>query len=357
MSSGGEKTESATPKKILDLRKKGQVARSQDLPAGAGLLALVLLLPTGISRAAESLSTGMVVLLSLAGDPDVTLASAVHQGSGMGRSALTAMLPMIAITAGTGILAAALVAKSKPNPWALKPKFASLSPKNGVKRLLSPQSGVDALRASTKLAMLGLVAYTAFTAGYAKLTSGYFSLDGFLGTVDGTLHEMLKRIGILALLVGLADAAYSRKKFGKQSRMTKHEVKEEGKSAEGNPHLKAARRQKAQQLSRGRMIDAIAGADVVLVNPTHIAVALKYTPGKSAPVVVAKGAGVVAERIKDEARKHRVAIVTNIPVARALFRSSEIGDVIPAELFHAVAEVLAAVFRARRPRLAARSTV
>ena len=155
---------------------------------------------------------------------------------------------------------------------------------------------------------------------------------------------------MIGLVIGIADAWWARHKFNKQAKMTKQEVKEEHKQSEGNPHVKGAIRAAQRKASRTRMIAAVKSADVVLANPTHIAVALHYDPDSSAPIVVAKGAGAIAKRIKEEAAAHAVPVVENKPLARALWRGCEIGDAIPAELYRAVAEVLALVYAARRTK-------
>jgi flagellar biosynthesis protein FlhB len=161
---------------------------------------------------------------------------------------------------------------------------------------------------------------------------------------------MLLQVSSLALLVGLIDVAWGVRRYNKQSKMSKHEVKEEAKQAEVNPEVKGKIRAQQMKMSRQRMMAAVIGADVVLVNPTHIAVALKYEPGSFAPKVIAKGAGAVAQRIREKAKEADVPIVRNVPLARALHQSCRLGDSIPAQLFGAVAEILATVYATKRRR-------
>ena len=150
------------------------------------------------------------------------------------------------------------------------------------------------------------------------------------------------------MVVGIADAAYQRHSFNKQAKMSKQDITEEHKQADGNPETKSAIRGRQLAAARSRMIQAVPSADVVLANPTHLVVVLKYEPGQVAPVVVAKGAGAIADRIKAVAAEHGVPVLSDKPLARALYKATEVGDTIPAELFRVVAEVLATVYAAKR---------
>jgi flagellar biosynthetic protein FlhB len=165
--------------------------------------------------------------------------------------------------------------------------------------------------------------------------------------VAGTAMSLMRDVALAGLAMGLADYAYQRQRINKQLRMTRHEVKQEHRQSEGDPHVKGAIRSRQLAMSRNRMMSAVADADVVLVNPTHVAVALRYQPDRGAPRVVAKGAGSVAARIREEAEKHRVPMVHDVPLARALHKACDLDQEIPAELFTAVAQVLAFVLALR----------
>jgi flagellar biosynthetic protein FlhB len=243
-----------------------------------------------------------------------------------------------------------LVVRQKPNLHLLRPKLSGLSPKNGIKRVFSPHGLQELVRSLVKLAILLMIGYAAWRSGVTHLVSAQTSLDASLHAVTGATLDLMLKVAIVTLLIGIGDAVWARRRFGKQSKMTKQEVKDEAKGQEVNPHVKGAIRSKQMKLSRSRMMAAVAGADVVLANPTHIAVALKYEPGTLAPVVVAKGAGEVAQRIKALAADNDVPVIENKPLARALHAATDVGDVIPVDLYRAVAEVLAAVFAARRRR-------
>jgi flagellar biosynthetic protein FlhB len=342
----GEKTEKATPKKLQDLRKKGAAARSMELPQGVSLLALVIVLPSMVSRLMTTLRTDLTLIL---GNADV---SSISQARGMaGKIAMDsvrAVAPAIAVVGLAALLAGSLVTRSRPNPAVLKPKAERLNPGKAIKRMFSAHSVVQLVKDVAKFAALALVTWGAWQRGARELIGSGGSVETLQTVVGASVREMLWRIAGLALLVGAADAAWQRRSFNKQARMSKQDVIDEHKQAEGDPHLKGQIRGRMLAASRSRMIAAIPGADVVLANPTHLVVALAYTPGSAAPVVVAKGAGAVAQRIKDVAAEHGVPVLADKPLARALYKGTEVGDSIPLELFRAVAEVLAVVYAAKR---------
>ena len=342
----GEKTEKATPKKKKDLRKKGSVARSVELPAGVSLLALVLVLPSMVSRVSGSLRNDLGLMLS---STDVQGLAEVRALTGrMVENAVRALAPGVAIVMVVSLLSGIVVTRSKPNPAALKPRFERLHPGKAIKRLVSPHSLVQLAKDVAKFTALALVTWGVWQQGTRELLASGGTVEALSSVVGQSIEQMLWRIALLALAIGFADAAWQRRSFGKQSRMTKQEVTDEHKQSEGDPHTKGQLRGRMLASARRRMISAVPAADVVLANPTHLVVALAYTPGSAAPVVVAKGSGAVAQRIKDVAAAHGVPVLADKPLARALYTSSEIGDRIPEELFRAVAEVLAVVYAAKR---------
>ncbi len=342
----GEKTEKATPKKLKDLRKKGVSARSMELPSGVSLLALVLVLPQMVGRFMEVLRTDMTLILASLDVADLNSARGL-----VGKIVLDsvrALAPSIAIIGTAALLSGSVVTRSRPNPAAIKPKFERLNPGKAIKRMLSPHSLVQLLKDTAKLSSLALVTWGAWKTGAQHLLATGGSFGSLQSVVGDTVRSMLWRIAVLALMVGLLDAAWQRKSFRKQSRMSKQDVTDEHKQSEGNPHTKGQIRARMLAASRSRMIQAIPKADVILANPTHLVVALAYVPGSAAPIVVAKGAGATAQRIKDLAAEHGIPVLADKPLARAIYKNTEIGDGIPVELFRAVAEVLAVVYAAKR---------
>ncbi|MCW2776431.1 MAG: Flagellar biosynthesis protein FlhB [Frankiales bacterium] len=345
----GEKTEKATPKKLQDLRKKGVVARSMELPQGVSMMALVLVLPGMVSRLFGALRQDLVLVLGGAGGAldDGVVAGRVFAAQVMG-DCVRAVAPGIAVVGVTALLSGVLVTRSKPNLAAVKPKFERLNPKNTIKRMVSTHSLVDLLKNVAKLLVLIGVSFPVCRDGYARLLSaggGWEALQTVVGAVAG---QLLWQTAALALLIGVADAWWQRRSFGKQAKMSSQDIKDEYKQSEGDPHVKGQIKQRMLASARSRMIQAVPKADVVLANPTHLVVALSYEAGKRAPVVVARGAGAVADRIKAVARENGVPVIADKPLARALYKATEVGDAIPVELFRAVAEVLALVYAAKR---------
>ena len=344
--SGQDKTEKATPKRQKELRGKGASARSVELPSGLSLVALVLVLPGMVSRLFEVLRTNLSVVLSSADVEDVSQAKAL--GGRMLVDSVRALAPSVAVVAVTALLAGVVVTRSKPNPAMLKPRFERLNPGKALKHMVGPRSAVTLAKDTAKLTALALVTWGVWKQGAAQLVSSGGTVEALQSVVGATVRSMLWRVALLGLVIGAADAMWQRRSFGKQSRMTKQEVQDEHKQAEGDPHVKAQIKGRMLAASRSRMIQAVPGADVVLANPTHLVVVLKYVPGTAAPVVVAKGAGATAQRIKDVAAESGVPVLADKPLARAIYKNTEVGDSIPEALFRAVAEVLAVVYAAKR---------
>jgi flagellar biosynthetic protein FlhB len=235
----------------------------------------------------------------------------------------------------------------KITPKAMEPKFDKLNLVNGFKRLFALRSLVDMIKNVLKVAIIGYVAYKTIQGEF----DSFFLLPNMtipeLAGVMGKLSLVLGvKIGAVVFVIAVLDYMYQRYEFEKSIRMSRQEVKEEHKETEGSPQLKARVRQVQREMSRKRMMQAVPTADVVLTNPTHLAVALKYDPEEmSAPYVVAKGARLIAQRIKELAHKHDIPVIEDKPLARALFKACDVGDLVPANLYRAVAEVLAYVYR------------
>lgn len=343
-----DKTEKATPKRKRDLRKKGSVARSTELPQAVVFAAVVVMLPGTMRHLVETLTNDWQRTIGLASS-----ATPFVGGKAFGEmllNALMALAPMIGVLTLGSVGAQLIMAGPRPNMVMLKPKFERVSPKAGIKRMVSKQVIWELIRTLLKLGAVTLVAYGVWKAGVADLLHTPSTLDGAVSATSKSLRSLLFRLVILSLLIGLADAVVVKRRHVKQSRMTKQEVKDEYKQSEGSPMAKQAMRARASKLSRSRMIAAVAKADFVLANPTHFSVAIAYEKGNAAPVVVAKGADIMAKRIREEAGKHNIPVIENKPLARALYSAAEVGDAIPAAFYRAVAEVLALVYRAKKKR-------
>ena len=342
----GEKTEAPTPKKLKDLRKKNTARRSQDLPAAASLAALALLVPWLTRSTFDGLLAAMKNAFTAAGSVDDK--QAVEILGATTADAFTAVLAPVLVIGAVIAVTHAGYTRQKPNPAALKPQWKTLHPKEGVKRVISLNALVEMGKGVAKLLAVGLVAYGAWKAGVTALLTGPGSVEAAASLVGDSVRDTIIRVAGIALAIGAADAWWQNKRFNKQAKMSKYEVKKEHQQAEGDPMIKAQIRQRGQALTRNAMVAAAGDADVVVVNPTHIAVALKYSPDMPAPQVVAKGAGPIAQRIREVAAEHGVPVHQDVPLARALHKSVEVGQWIPVELYAAAAQLLAEVFKQRR---------
>jgi len=348
-----EQTEKPTRKKREDARKKGQIARSRDLALAAASIAATFALArlggrllTGLEG---ELSAGLVKLGDAAGR-DLTgpeIAGMVASGSGViawlvGPIAVTTMVAAVGMHGFQGGWSFA--------PGALQLNWSRLSPKQGIKRFGLSQSVVDTLKTLVSVAALTYLAW-GILEGVTRDSVGMTRLDPRDAALVGWGHveSMFWRAGTVLALLALADYGLQHYRLTKSLRMSRQEVRDEARQQEGNAEVKSRVRRVQREIARRRMMSDVARATVVVTNPTHFAVALEYTrETMSAPRVLAKGRDHVAQRIRDAARKHEVPIVENKPLAQALFKSTEVGDTIPAHLFAAVAEVLAYLVRLRQ---------
>ena len=353
---GGEKTEPASEKKLRDAREEGQVAKSRELGNAVGLLALFLILQNWAGKMGTQFLENfsyvysripeMVVLV----DGEITPKLFASMFNQMLIRMLFIMLPVFAV----GVIVAFVVdlaqVKWRPTSKPLAPKGSKLNPIKGFKRIFSKDKLLELLKSAIKLIMLSYLAYTTLR---DEMTSLYILYDmTLLGAVrlfGDVAISLGVKISAYYLIIGLADYLYQKWKFGEDMKMTKQEVKDEWKNAEGDPKVKGKQKQRMQEASRRRMMQAVPQADVVITNPTHFAVAIKYDPNVAdAPYVLAKGEDFLAAKIKDEAKAHNIEIVENKPLARMLYYNVELGAQIPPELYQAVAEILAVIYNARQ---------
>lgn len=344
--SSGDKTEKPTAKKLREGRKEGQIARSPDVSAWLGMLAISVVMPWIGRRISDDLVTEFAMARQVIADPRPERAAAL-MGQGL-RDVLTGWLPlgvlaMLVAVAATGAQGGFVLATKK-----VKPKLSNLSLLKGAKRVFGPMTLWEGVKTLVKTAVLGIVLWSVVSRIAPELlgmTSAPLSTS--LSTTGSAVLAVVRASIVAGLVMAVADYLVQRRRVGKQLRMSKHDIKQEHKQSEGDPLLKGAIRSKQMAMSRNRMMSDLASADVVVVNPTHVAVALRYVPGQGAPVVVAKGAGAVAAAIRQKATEHRVPMVEDIPLARALHAACEIGQEVPAQLYGAVAQVLAFVMSLR----------
>ena len=341
-----DKTEAPTPKKLRDAREKGNVARSADLTAAAVLLAGAELLGYGGGHLALSLRA----VMEQAVDADRMLAPAADVPAEFARVALAVawgvaplMLGLMAVAVAANVLQVGFAL----HPEKLAPDVNHLNPAKGIKRLFGGGRGpVGLLMNFAKLGVVGGVAYTAIHGRMAEIVAlQQLPALGVFGFGAQVLWTLATRTAWALLILALLDYAFQRYTTTKQLRMTKEEVKREMKEMDGDPLLKQRRRQIALQRAREAIRRSVPTADVVVINPTHFAVALKYDEAKMrAPTVVAKGADLLAQRIREAAAEHGVPVVERKPLARALYDTVPIGGEIPEDLYAAVADILAYVY-------------
>lgn len=349
---GGEKTEPATQKKLSDARKEGQVAKSREIANGLGLLSLFLILKLWVGHMGVQL---MELFENIyARIPDVATFWRGEMPQTDVRLAFRQLLletmlisaPIMLIGLAVAVISDVVQVKWKPTLKPLKPKFNKLNPISGFKKFLSVNSLVELVKSILKV---GLIVYICY--GFLKDKWPYI-----LNLYDVTLMQGIQicaslvtdlgiRVSAIYMIIAFADYAYQRVKFKNDMKMTKQEIKEEFKQQEGDPQVKGKIRQKMNEASRRRMMQELPKADVVITNPTHYAVAIKYDPEVAdAPIVIAKGEDYLAARIKEVARENKIEIVENKPLARMLYANVDVGQAVPPELYQAVAEVLAFVY-------------
>jgi len=347
------KTEPATPKRKEEARRQGQVAMSRDLSTAAILLGGIGLLasmtPVGLERMTDitrqrltfSFPPAFYSGLSIEEVYSVVIQTAV--------TVLTLSLPIVA---GILLIGSSASLAQTGFLWranALQPDFSRISPLKGFKRLASLRSVVELVKGLLKIAIVTGIGWFVARNDIGQIPE---LIEFDMGTVLQVTGRLALKISLAVtgaiVVLAILDYFYQQYEWERSLRMSKDEVKEEHKSAEGDPLIKNRVRLAQRELARKRMMAAVKTADVVVTNPTHLAVALKYEAGKmTAPIVVAKGAGLIAERIREIARHHGVPVVEQKFVARTLFKLVEIGKEIPADLYRAVAEILAYVYRSR----------
>jgi flagellar biosynthetic protein FlhB len=273
-------------------------------------------------------------------DPD----AALKLLSGAMQDGALAVAPLAIGLMVIGIAAAAAQGGIKPASKLFLPKFSRLNPMKGFKQKMGPQAWWEGAKALIKTVVLGGVLYWSVQDLMPQLmAAGSLPLASLLETASSAAVTLIQWSSGAGLVMAAADYAMVKRRTNKQLRMTKQEVKEEYKSTEGDPHVKGHIRQRQMAMSRNRMMAELPKADVVIVNPTHVAVALRYDPAKGAPRVVAKGAGAIAAKIREAASEHRIPMVQDVPLARTLYKNCELNQEVPAEMYGAVAKVLAFV--------------
>lgn len=350
---GGEKTEEATPKKIEESRKEGTVAKSKELVNAASVLGLFLVLKFGMTfygvRLVEVFDKYWKMLdIHLLDGFDVPTVLKLLNEIALDILIITA--PFLIGGFLVAFLATKLQFKWKVTAKPMQPKLNKINPISGFKRIFSTRSIFELLKAIVQVLLIGYVAYSVLKSHVNDLYLLYdITIAEALSLLMDIIWDMGIRISLVMLAIGIVDYAYQRYKYKQDLKMTKQEVKDEFKNTEGDPQIKSQQKQKMRQASQRRMMASVPEADVVITNPTHFAVALKYDAEKhSAPVVTAKGTDFLANKIKEKAREHGVEIVENKALARMLYYNVDVDKEIPPELYKAVADILAYVYSLKK---------
>ncbi len=339
-----QKTEKPTPKRMREAREKGQIARSPDIGTWIGLLATTVLLQLTIKRGATALPALLLRMGQLIADPSQPKAIGFF-----GDAILTAVSIVAPILIGMALLTIVvnLAQVGKPSWKRMKPDFKRLNLAKGIKRMVSPNAWWELVKALLKVTVLFLVAWPTLHTFAVVLTSQGGSLSSIMSAAGQRALTLLRDVSAIGLVIAAIDYTVQRRRLRKDLMMTRNEIKEEMKQQEGDPRLRQAMRSRQQAVSRNRMIRMVGSADVIVVNPTHYAVALKYDAARGAPELIAKGADHLAARIRLEATRHNVPIVHEPALTRALYKACPVGALIPFELYEAVAHLLAFIFSLR----------
>ena len=350
-----EKTEDATAKKLSDARKEGQVARSKELITAAGLTALFIILKSFTGYFADKFLQMFKKTYS-----SISEVAGEELTPSIGNAIFNDMVTTIILTCLPVFIAGVVVTfvvvlfqvKWKISAKPMYPKFSKINPMKGFKRIFSKDKLVEMLVELIKIIIISYIAYGTLKDEWDTLLMLYdISLIQAVMLIGNIIINLGMRICLFFLLLGFADLFYQKIKFKKDMRMSKQEVKDEYKQTEGDPKVKGKIRAKMREVSQRRMMQALPKADVVITNPTHLAAALQYDKNVSeAPILIAKGADFLAQKIKEVAKEHDIVIVENKPLASMLYYNVELGAEIPPELYQMAAEVLAYVYGLKNPK-------
>lgn len=350
---GGEKTEPATDKKLRDARDEGKVAKSKELTAAFDLIVLFLVLKVFMSFVGEKLLGFFSYIYNRMPDflnetqKDMSSVTVRNFMNDIILQFLLTCLPFFIFGVVVTILVSIVQVGWKVTTKPMAPKLDKFNPINGFKRTFSKDAIFELIKSVLKIGVILYMAYSSIKSHQNDIFILYeLPLKRAVALVGDIIINTGLKISIVYLIVGIVDYIYNKHKFNEDMKMTKQEVKDEFKNTEGDPAIKGQQRKRMQEASQRRMMQDVPKADVVITNPTHFAVAIKYDADTNqAPVVTAKGQDYVAMKIKEIARDNNIRIVENKPLARMLFHNVELGAEIPPELYQSVAEILAMIYK------------
>ncbi|MFC3746308.1 flagellar biosynthesis protein FlhB [Paenibacillus sp. GCM10012306] len=344
---GGEKTEKATPKKRQDARKKGQVAKSAELSGAVVLLSAVLSLSMFGGYMKERFMDLYMDVFQNRMLQEISSENVMKMFSGYGVQVLLLLAPLLGITFIMALVSNIMQVGFMASGQGLTPKFSKINPIKGFKNIFSMRSLVEFLKSILKLLLIAYLVYSTLWGQKRSIMSlSHIDTEGIFKFVAKLTLTLGLKIGVVLMVLALLDYMYQKYEHEKSLKMSKQDIKDEYKKMEGDPLIKGKIRERQRRMAMQRMMQEVPKADVIITNPTHFAVALKYDGSMmEAPQIIAKGQDYVALRIRELAKEHGVVTMENKPLARALFQRAEIGDTVPADLFQAVAEVLAYVYK------------
>jgi len=344
--SSGERTESPSAKRRADFRKKGQVAQSKEVQTAALFSVVLLLWLFYAPMFWDTLKEVLIAVWQRSGEYAVTVSSTMNLAYYLGAAIALLLAPLFLVALVVGFFATFVQIGWLFTAEPLTPDLTKLDPIKGMARFVSKRSMVEVVKSLLKVGLIGWVSYKTLNNEFGQaLMLIDIPVHGTVLYIAQTAALVMAKVVGIMIVLAILDYAFVRWEMEQKMKMTKQEQKEEMKETEGDPYIKSKIRSIQQQMARKRMMAAVPTADVVITNPTHVAVALKYEAGKmEAPLVLAKGQELMAAKIREIALEHRIPLVENPPVARLLHSKVEVGQTIPEELFKAVAEILAYVY-------------
>lgn len=341
-----EKTEQATPKKREDARKKGQVAQSREIPSVVVLLGAMTVFYFSGAWMFNHLGDVMHSMFSQMFQQNFSIETAHMFLWEIFQRIFLILSPLLSVVIIAGIVSNVAQTGFMLSAESLTPKFNKLNPISGMKRLFSARAMVEVVKAIIKVIIIGTMAYNMLRKDMDEIPAMVFlSVPEILAFMGKAALNLGFYTCLVLIIMAAVDLFFQRWQHERDLKMTKQEVKDEHKQREGDPMVRSRIRAVQREMAMRRMMDAVPDATVVITNPTHLAVVLKFERDMQAPQVVAKGAGLVAQRIREVAKENNVPIIEQKPLARALFKSVDIDQFIPGDLYHAVAEILAYVYR------------
>lgn len=349
---GGDKTEKATPKKRQDARKKGQVAKSAELSGAVVLFSALISLSMFGSFMKERFMSLYLDVFQNRMMMEVTPENVASMFKEYGLQILILLAPLLGITFLLALVVNFAQVGFMANGEGITPKFSKINPIKGFKNIFSMRSFVEFLKSVFKLVLIAYLVYSTLWGEKESFASlAHVNAEGVYRFAAKMTMNLGIKIAAVLFIMAILDYIYQKYEYEKSLKMSKQDIKDEYKKMEGDPLIKGKIRERQRRMAMQRMMQEVPGADVIITNPTHFAVALKYDGSKmEAPQIVAKGQDYVALRIRELAKEHGVVTMENKPLARALFQRAEVGDVVPADLFQAVAEVLAYVYKLKGKR-------